>query len=99
MGDLFSTAATPVEGRAAARAATTARAESDGAAALEVFEAQLLGQRRTDWRTLFQGYRRLKAITYSALPVPLRRAAAVARAAGHAGTLGDLNLVHPYGPA
>jgi hypothetical protein len=63
MGDLFSTAGTPAEGRAAR--ATIARSESDGPAALEVFEAQLLGQRRTDWRTLFQGYRRLKAITYS----------------------------------
>jgi hypothetical protein len=63
MGDLFSTAGTPVEGRATRTA--TARPEGDGPAALEVFEAQLLGQRRTDWRTLFQGYRRLKAITYS----------------------------------
>src|SRR3712207_5605823 len=63
MGDLFSTAGTPAEGRAAR--ATITRSESDGPAALEVFEAQLLGQRRTDWRTLFQGYRRLKAITYS----------------------------------
>ena len=63
MGDLFSTAGTPAEGRAAR--ATIARSESDGPAALEVFEAQLLGRRRTDWRTLFQGYRRLKAITYS----------------------------------
>src|SRR3712207_6905255 len=64
MGDLLSTAGTSVEGRAA-RMATTARLEDDGPAMLEVFEAQLLGQRRTDWRTLFQGYRRLKAITYS----------------------------------
>jgi hypothetical protein len=30
-----------------------------------VFEAQLLGQSQTDWRTLFGGYKRLKAITYS----------------------------------
>ena len=65
MGDLFSTAGTPAEGRAA-RTATAARPEGDdGPGALEVFEAQLLGRRRTDWRTLFQGYRRLKAITYS----------------------------------
>jgi hypothetical protein len=32
---------------------------------LEIFEARLTGQRSTDWRSLFQGFRRLKAITYS----------------------------------
>lgn len=34
-------------------------------APLEVFEAKLIGQRSSDWRSLFQGFRRLKAITYS----------------------------------
>jgi len=34
-------------------------------APLEVFEATLSAQRSTDWRSLFQGFRRLKAITYS----------------------------------
>ncbi len=42
MGDLFSTAGTSVEGRAARMA--TAWPEGDGPAMLEVFEAQLLGQ-------------------------------------------------------
>jgi hypothetical protein len=32
---------------------------------LEIFEARLTGQRSTDWRSLFQGFSRLKAITYS----------------------------------
>lgn len=37
----------------------------DDPPALDVFEARLVGRRRTDWRGLFRGVRRLKAITYS----------------------------------
>lgn len=48
-----------------AGAGATARRDRDDPAALDVFEARLVGRRRTDWRGLFQGFRRLKAITYS----------------------------------
>jgi hypothetical protein len=34
----------------------------DVGALLEVFEARLIGQRSSEWRSLFQGFRRLKAI-------------------------------------
>ena len=62
MADLFSLSDTAAS--RAPRAAATAPG-SDDPALLEVFEAQLLSQRRTDWRGLFQGYQSLKAITFS----------------------------------
>lgn len=71
MADLFtgrsddSSASEAADGGSAATMKTRQDSMPAPQAVLEVFEAQLVGQKRTDWRTLFQGYRRLKVITYS----------------------------------
>lgn len=71
MADLFSGLSdeASISEPATPRATTSIRSQRDAEAApqsvLDVFEAQLVSQKRTDWRTLFQGYRRLKVITYS----------------------------------
>ncbi|MDO9713616.1 phospholipase D family protein [Paracraurococcus lichenis] len=62
MADLFSMPTHPARSRVAR---TAAAPEDDVVAPLEVFEAELRGQRRTNWPSLFQGYHSLKAITFS----------------------------------
>jgi len=43
----------------------TGEEAASGANPLDVFHAQLITRQRTEWRSLFSGFRRLRAVTYS----------------------------------
>ncbi|TCZ51109.1 phospholipase D family protein [Roseicella aquatilis] len=60
MADLFS-----LGGSSAGNAPGESMPPGQDPPPLAVFEARLLRQRRADWRDLFQGYRHLRAITFS----------------------------------